>query len=1519
MKKTILITFLLCLCLLVGSVSAGGTYAYVTNYGGTTVSVIDTSTNTVSATVTGLNVPQGVAINPAGTYAYVTNYGINTVSVINTSTNTVSATVTVGSGPVNVAINPAGTYAYVTNYGSSTVSVINTSTNTVSATVTVGTHPIGVAINPAGTYAYVANVGSSTVSVIDTSTNTVSATVTGLNAPQGVAINPAGTYAYVTNVGINTVSVINTSTNTVSATVTGLNAPQGVAINPAGTYAYVTNNGGTTVSVINTSTNTVSATVTVGSGPVNVAINPAGTYAYVTNYGGTTVSVIDTSTNTVSATVTVGTHPVGVAITPGYSPISSFTVNQTAGTSPLAVSFTDTSTGTPTSWNWSYRGIAAGNNTQTWFSTIRNATTSFTTGNYTIVLNASNSNGYNISTQITWINVTSNVIVLSSNFTQNQTTGYQYPMPVSFTDTSTGSPATWNYTFGDTYASTLQNPTHIYTVANNYTVTQNVTNATGEYSTSIKYINLTTDDDIYLTSRLHMNGTQGSSSFIDQKGLEWTAANGAITTTSTYFGGGSSGDFTPALSQITSPSQSAFNFGTGPFTIEMWANPTSTMASSQIIARTSVAGLTDGWGMYQTTGTLSNTWHFYMGNATSGSTSAFTIPLGSWSNVVATRDNFGNVKVYVNGTLAATATGLTGNYDTNNPVTIGSYGALNTYNGYLDEVSISKIQRFTGNFSPQYAQYNGNLFWSYPNINPNTTLRYKSDPSPGVTIGNQTNGGVRIRTMQIQNVTNATSIFGQMTYDPLHVMVLNVTTNTSTYGDLVLSSSFIDNVQGLISFNVTRTAGMDSLFDNRTSILNAAMLYYNYSATNSDDQAFANGQITDGQHNVTYPIFYYINTPVYYEPWVIGANFTSNVTTVTQNQHVQFNDTSSGYPTMWSWDFGDGSTSTAQNPVYAYTATGLKTITLTSSLVTNASITNTTIKTNYINVTAAPPPAPVADFTGTPITVSLGTTVQFNDTSAYSPTSWSWNFGDSGGSSLQNPTHLYTSIGVYNVSLTATNAQGSSTATKTNYINVTALAPPVAAFISNVSSGGIPLAVAFTDTSSNVPTSWLWTFSDDASTSTGQNPTHTFTTQGNWSISLKATNAAGNNTITHYINATTLSGFTRQDLVLSIQHTLTINFVDSSTNLAIPVVKVVNAADGTSVNTTTGAYTGTFGYTTAVLYCYSDGYQAKSVSYVMSSDKTETVQLTESSATVIQNTNVVYSPTMVQFLFYNENLKVISNAYVIATPINFTAPSNWTSLLLGISPGCSILGTSVYGWTDIAGSWSAPMIASVDYSMTVSGTESGTPFNYTFTIYPVQSPVHITLPIGITEMPTQSQISYGLNHTAVNTTLQTVVMNYYDPSGETTILNFYVTNTTGALLASGNYTGSSANSASFYRNITVATRGQAYSYGFNAKQGTLGWINRSDSFVDPSFSLLGSGFTPGVVELWFSIALLVIFGAVGSFYFKHIILIAEPILYWFIASYLSWLPLNTKVCFSLAVMVVFGALIYIRYRENLIQ
>jgi YVTN family beta-propeller protein len=91
-----------------------------------------------------------VAITPDGTRAYVANFSPKTVSAIDTSSNTVVATVTgVGAGPAGVAITPDGALAYVVNQDDNAVSVIATSGNTVVATLGVGTSPIGVAITPA--------------------------------------------------------------------------------------------------------------------------------------------------------------------------------------------------------------------------------------------------------------------------------------------------------------------------------------------------------------------------------------------------------------------------------------------------------------------------------------------------------------------------------------------------------------------------------------------------------------------------------------------------------------------------------------------------------------------------------------------------------------------------------------------------------------------------------------------------------------------------------------------------------------------------------------------------------------------------------------------------------------------------------------------------------------------------------------------------------------------------------------------------------------------------------------------------------------------------------------------------------------------------------------------------------------------------------------------------------------------------------------------------------------------------
>ncbi|WP_339263445.1 hypothetical protein [Geobacillus sp. FSL K6-3411] len=112
-------------------------------------------------------------------FAYVTNAADNTVSVIDTSTNAVIATIPVGFAPYSATITPDGTRAYVANANDNTISVIDTSTNTVIATIPVAS-PHDIDLTPDGTHAYVTN----------TATNTVITTIPVGNAPHGIAITP---------------------------------------------------------------------------------------------------------------------------------------------------------------------------------------------------------------------------------------------------------------------------------------------------------------------------------------------------------------------------------------------------------------------------------------------------------------------------------------------------------------------------------------------------------------------------------------------------------------------------------------------------------------------------------------------------------------------------------------------------------------------------------------------------------------------------------------------------------------------------------------------------------------------------------------------------------------------------------------------------------------------------------------------------------------------------------------------------------------------------------------------------------------------------------------------------------------------------------------------------------------------------------------------------------------------------------------------------------------------------------
>ncbi len=166
------------------------------------------------------------------------------------------------------------------------------------------------------------------------------------------------------------------------------------------------------------------------------------------------------------------------------------------------------------------------------------------------------------------------------------------------------------------------------------------------------------------------------------------------------------------------------------------------------------------------------------------------------------------------------------------------------------------------------------------------------------------------------------------------------------------------------------------------------------------------------------------------------ANFIGDPTSGYAPLTVYFLDISEGEVTSWSWDFGDTETSTEQDPIHEYQSAGIYTVSLTA---TGLDGSDTETKTNFITVSDTPLP-PVAGFTGSPTSGDAPLNVQFTDESTENITSWSWDFGDGGSSTQQNPSHTYGTAGVYTVGLTVTGPGGSDTETKTDYINVTSSA-----------------------------------------------------------------------------------------------------------------------------------------------------------------------------------------------------------------------------------------------------------------------------------------------------------------------------------------------------------------------------------------------------------------------------------------------------------------------------------------------
>jgi len=810
-----------------------------------------------------------------------------------------------------VNIVGATPYAYIPTYSidESNVVVIDTAINDVVGLISLDNGGDGVSVSPDGAKVYVTNSARNSMAVIDTATNTITSTVSTEGTPFGVAVSPDGKKVYVACRGykLDSVYVIDAVTNTVIGKISKVGSPNDIAVSSDGSKVYVTGFGGyydpDTVSVIDTSSNTVTATVPVGDSPRGVAVSPDGTRVYVANEGSNTVSVIDTVTNTVISTVPVGSHPFGVTVssdgTKAYvtnclsntvsvidTKMNAVATNVSVGDHPIGISIMPDGS-----------SVYVVNGDDHNVSIIDTATNS--------VIDSVDIWRYSqaIGQFIGDIPVVPQPKIYPiANFSSNVTSGYA-PLSVQFNDLSENATG-WNWDFGDGATSFEKDPTHTYSVAGKYTV------------------NLIARNE---------NGTDSTLAMITVLQPLLPVANFSSSVTQGYV----------------------------PFSVKF----------------TDLSQYATGWNWDFGDGTYSSVHNpVYVYNKAGNYTVNLTV-----SNANGTDSKFATITALpVYPVAAFSAFPITGKAPLAVTFTDDSTGSPTSWKWSFGDGAYSQAK------------------------NPIYTYTEDGKYNVSLTVTNAVG-------------TNTTIKSNYIVVSSFRLPIANFTSNV-TSGIAPLNVSFIDtSANNPTAWKWTFGDGTNSTVRNPTHKYTKAG---NYTVSLTATNVAGNNTTTKTNYIkvVTKPV----------------ATFSASPTSGKAPLNVRFADKSTGSPTSWSWNFGDKSTSTAQNPTHKYTKAGKYTVSLT---VKNVAGTNTKTMTNYITVNASPV-KPVAAFSASPTTGKHPLNVKFTDKSTGSPTSWSWNFGDKSTSTAQNPTHKYTKAGKYTVSLTVKNTTGSNTKKLSNYITV---------------------------------------------------------------------------------------------------------------------------------------------------------------------------------------------------------------------------------------------------------------------------------------------------------------------------------------------------------------------------------------------------------------------------------------------------------------------------------------------------
>ncbi|MFN4079601.1 MAG: PKD domain-containing protein [Saprospiraceae bacterium] len=857
---------------------------------------------------------------------------------------------------------------------------------------------------------------------------------------------------------------------------------------------------GTTVTFTNQSVNADSYFWDFGDGNVSLEQNPVHTYAVGGVY--TVTLTVTNACNTVTTTRVINT-----------APTANFSASPTSGCATLTVVFTNESSNNATTYLWQFPGGTPAT------STLANPVVNYSTsGTFSVTLTAFNPVGNNVITKTNYITV-SNVPNANFNFTVNNQT-------VQFNNTSNNATSfTWD--FGDGNTSNEQNPAHTYSQGGTFTVTLTATNDCGS-TTSTKTVTVVAAP----TANFSANVTTGCGPLTVQFNnlstgnpiaFEWTfqggmpeasfeenplvvfSAPGTYTVSLTAVNAFGSNTFTQTNyitvlglpgagfgvatngfeASFTNSSNNAasfsWDFGDGSGSTQQ--NPTHTYAQDGVYTVVLIA--TNACGSdtaVQTVTIVTPPTAGFSANGTSGC-APFTVQFVNESSENATSfqwsfpggdpatSNAENPTVTYNAAGVYSVTLIAGNpagADTLELVNYISVGAGPVAgfgfatNGF--EASFTNSSNNAASFSWDFGDGSGST-------QQNPTHTYAQDGVYTVVLiaTNACGSDTAVQTVTI--VTPPTAGFsanGTSGCAPFTVQFVNESSENAT------------------SFQWSFPGG-----DPATSNAENPTVTYNAAGVYSVTLIAGNPAGADTLELVNY--VQVGGLPI--------ANFSSSVSGAT----AQFTNLSVNADS-YSWDFGDGNSSSEQNPVHTYDADGVYLATLT---VVNA-CGEATYSQNVVIITS-----PGAGFSANNTTGCPELTVQFFDLSSNNTTGWLWSFpgGDPASSDVQNPVVSYNTPGVYDVQLIAFNPVGSDTFTQTNFINV--LSPPLAGFNATVNNA----TVSFSNTTQFGAT-FLWNFGD-GKVSNAVNPTHTYTQDGVYTVTLTATNNCGTSTATQTITIIT--------------------------------------------------------------------------------------------------------------------------------------------------------------------------------------------------------------------------------------------------------------------------------------------------------------------------------------------------------------------------------------------------------------